>query len=330
LCSTTELETSFSFAFHNVTPVFSFSSRLIHYRQLKVATVPTQAEIRQDITNRIVAALEQDLLPWRKPWSTSANSGRAANFTSGKNYSGVNPLLLELHRMSFDLKSRWWGTFRQWSDKGCAVKKRPADVQSGQWGCRIVFAKPVTKTKEKDGKEVEDKFFMLRNFTVFCADQVEGDFAESLQVTDDEPSGDVPNFGPADELIEATGADVRHGGERAFYRPSEDFIQMPHKHRFDPAGSYYESILHELAHWSESRLGWEASYANNELVAEMSASFLSTELGVPQGESLENHAAYIKSWLAAMNDDPSFIFKASTQASKVADFLLSFRAAVVV
>ena len=63
-----------------------------------------------------------------------------------------------------------------------------------------------------------------------------------------------------------------------------------------------------------------------ELVAEMASSFLATELGVPQAESLENHAAYLKSWLKEMKDDASFIFKASTQASKVADFLRSFTA----
>jgi antirestriction protein ArdC len=232
--------------------------------------------------------------------------------------------------MKFNFQSRWWGTYRQWEAKGCMVKRRPDSVKCGEWGCRIVFARPITKKKEKDGKEVEDKFFMLRNFVVFSADQVEGEFAESLQVHDEEPTGVVPDFAPADELIEATGADVRHGGDRAFYRPADDYIQMPHKHRFDPVGSYYESFFHELAHWSESRLNWTACYAMNELVAEMSASFLSTELGVPQGETFENHAAYIKSWLKAMNDDPSFIFKASTQASKVADFLLSFRNCAVV
>jgi len=181
-------------------PVLSFSSGLIHQRQLEDDSLPTQADIRQDITNRIVAALKQDLLPWRKPWSTSPNSGRAANFTSGKNYSGVNPLLLDLHRINFDLRSRFWGTYRQWEAKGGMVKKRPADVLPGHWGCRIVFAKPVTKTKEKDGKEVEDKFFMLRTFTVFNADQVEGEFADSLQVNDEEPTV-VPNFEPADELM---------------------------------------------------------------------------------------------------------------------------------
>ena len=322
-----------NFVLHRNARIFSFSSDQQRKHELKENTMPTQqAGIRKDITNRIVAALEQDLLPWRKPWSTSKNVGRAANFTSGNCYSGVNPLLLELHRMKFDFQSRWWGTYRQWEAKGCTVKRRPNGVKSGEWGCRIVFAKPITK-KKKDGKEVEDKFFMLRNFVVFSADQVEGEFAESLQVHDEEPTGVVPNFEPADELISATGADVRHGGERAFYSPAGDFIQMPFKHRFNPPGAYYESILHEFSHWSESRLGFDRKdrdYAYFELVAEMASCFLATELGVPQGEGLENHAAYLKSWLRSMKDDASFIFKASTAASKVSDFLLSFRAAAVV
>lgn len=287
----------------------------------------SQQQIRQDITNRIVEALESNLLAWRRPWSISPHAGRPANAISKNRYSGVNPLLLELHRHRHVLRSKWWGTFRQWSDRGCTVKKRPADVKPGQWGCNIVFCKPITKTIEKNGKESEEKFFMLRTYTVFCADQVEGEFAERFQVKDEEPTDAVPNYEPADELITATGADVRHGGDRAFYQPDDDFIQMPNKHRFDPPGSYYESILHELSHWSEPRLGFDSKnrdYAFYELVAEMSSCFLATELGVPQGEGLENHAAYIRSWLTSMKDDASFIFKASTKASKVSDYLLSF------
>lgn len=289
----------------------------------------SQQQIRQDITNRIVEALESNLLPWRRPWSVSPNVGRSANAVSKRAYSGVNPLLLELHRMKHALQSKWWGTFRQWSDAGCCVKKRPNGVKPGQWGCSIVFCKRIEKKVEKEGKEVDDSFFMLRTFNVFCADQVEGEFAERLQVKDEAPTDAVPNFEPADELIKATGADVRHGGESAFYQPDNDFIQMPHKHRFNPPGTYYESILHELSHWSEPRLGFDRKdrdYAFFELVAEISSCYLATELGVPQGEGLENHAAYLKSWLKAMKDDASFIFKASTQASKVSDFLLSFTA----
>lgn len=210
---------------------------------------------------------------------------------------------------------------------GLSVMKRPEHVEPGDWGTRIVFYRPITKTKvdPSSGDEKEDKFFLMRSYTVFSADQVEG--AEKFQVVESGPGEIVlPDFAPADELIKATEADIRHGGEQAFYHRLGDYIQLPHTHRFNPVGSYYETAFHELAHWSESRLGWDNDahgYAMNELVAEMSASFLATELGVPQGESLENHAAYLRSWLEAMKGDSSFIFKASTQASKVADFLLS-------
>jgi antirestriction protein ArdC len=89
-----------------------------------------------------------------------------------------------------------------------------------------------------------------------------------------------------------------------------------------PANAYYETLLHELAHFSEVRTGWnyrDQGYAMGELAAEMAASYLATELGVPQGETLENHASYLGSWLKEMKDDPSYIFKASTQASRAAD-----------
>lgn len=291
--------------------------------------MPTSAELREEITKQIIAAIESGKrLPWRKPWTTSPNAGRAANVVSKRPYTGINPLLLEIHRLKHGLSSRWYGTFRQWSDLGLSVKKRPENVEAGDWGTRIVFYRPVSKTKvdPATGDKQEDKFFLMRTYTVFSADQVNG--AEAFQVTESEPGESVlPNFAPADELIEATEADIRHGGEQAFYHRLDDYIQLPRKHRFNPVGSYYETAFHELAHWSESRLGWEADkhgYAMNELVAEMSASFLATELGVPQGESLENHAAYLRSWLQAMKGDSSFIFKASTQASKVADYLLSF------
>jgi antirestriction protein ArdC len=85
-------------------------------------------------------------------------------------------------------------------------------------------------------------------------------------------------------------------------------------------------MFHELAHWSEKRLGWEDSYAMGELVAEMSACFVASELRIPQsGDFLEQHTAYLASWLTKLESDPKFIFRASTAASKASDFLLEFR-----
>jgi antirestriction protein ArdC len=128
---------------------------------------------------------------------------------------------------------------------------------------------------------------------------------------------------------------IRHGGNRAFYDPHNDFVQMPHKHQFDGT-AYYESLFHEMCHWSEApdRLNWdrskeENSYAQGELVAEMGSCFVCTELGIPLAEGIGNHAAYLQSWLKALENDHSFIFKASTQASKVCDYLLSFQGAPV-
>jgi antirestriction protein ArdC len=303
--------------------------------------MPSQTQIREEITQRIVKALEQGVKPWRRPWSVSPNSGRPTNIVSRKLYQGINPLLLELHNLRFGFRSKWWGTFRQWSDLGCTVRKRPDDVEPGHWGCSVVLWKPFTKRVPKDDsrEDEEQQFFMLRYFSVFNADQVEGDVAPIFQVKDEPATGIIlPDYAPADELIAATAADIRHGGDRAFYcRPvpenswpnhkNGDYISVPPKHRFDPVGAYYETVIHELAHWSEIRTNWDhqkQGYAMGELAAEIAASFLSTELGIPQGETLENHAAYLQSWLKNMRDDPAYVFKASTQASKVADFLLAF------
>jgi antirestriction protein ArdC len=203
-----------------------------------------------------------------------------------------------------------------------------------------VFWKPLSRTiiDTETGDEQEDeRFFVLRYFTVFCADQVEG--AEAFQTHEhDGQAQPEPDFTPAEELITATGADIRYGGDRAYYRlptpegsfPNHregDFIVLPPRATFDPPGAFYESIAHELAHWAEPRTGWDHAkqgYALGELVAEIASSYLSAELGIPQGETLENHAAYLRSWLDGMKGDRNYIFRAAKQASKVADYLLAF------
>lgn len=298
------------------------------------------SQIREQITGQIIHALEGDVVPWRRPWSVSANAGRPANVASKRAYRGVNPLLLELHRMNHGFESKWWGTYRQWKSLGCQVMRRPNDVPAGEWGARIVFYKPISKTvvDKTTGQEDDEKFFVMRSYSVFNAEQVSGESAEKYQVVESDTDQPFVNYEPAEELIQATGADIHHGGEQAYYVPPTpeeswpnhsdgDYLVLPYKHRFDPVGSYYETTFHELAHWSEVRLDWDRKnlgYAQGELIAEISASFLATELGVPQSESLDNHAAYLRTWLDGMRQDASFIFKISKQASKVTDYLLSF------
>jgi antirestriction protein ArdC len=206
--------------------------------------------------------------------------------------------------------------------------KRRDDIEPGEWGAKIVFYKPVTKTvvDEHTGEEQQEHFGVLKTYTVFNADQVIG--AEPFRVREEPGDGiEEPDYRPAEELISATGADIRHGGERAFYSPAGDFIQLPHRERFDSLGAYYESAIHELAHWSEGRQDLDRQqlgYAMCELIAEIASSFVSAEIGIPNGEMLENHAAYVKSWLDGMRGDSSYIFKAARMASATCDYLLSF------
>ena len=299
----------------------------------------TPNEIRSKITSQIVQALESGSIPWRRPWQISPNaSGRPRNVASKKPYSGVNFLLLALHSMKYGFQSRFYGTFQQWSALGGKVKSRPVDVEPGDYGCHIVFYRPVSKTTTNPttGKEEQERFAVLRSYCVFCADQVEGKAVEKYQVQE-ESGGTLPNFAPADNLIAATGADIRITGESAFYsvptpekswpnHTGGDYIQVPQPQKFISPGAWYGTVFHEIGHWCEPRLDFrpeQNAYAMGELVAEMSAAFLSTELGIPGGEDMSNHAAYLQSWLRAMKNDVGFIFKASTQASKVVDFILS-------
>ncbi len=147
-----------------------------------------------------------------------------------------------------------------------------------------------------------------------------------------------PDFGPAEEFIVATQADIRHGGAKAFYRPSADFIQLPPKRSFDTMSNYYGTAFHELVHWTEKdgRVGRKEGheYAFGELVAEIGACFLLMELGIPLADEMTAHSrGYVKEWLKGMKDDTvvggvskgsKFIFDAATQAGKAVDYLLSF------
>jgi antirestriction protein ArdC len=309
--------------------------------------MPSPSEIRQTVTNQIIAALENDLVPWRRPWR-QAGPGRHSNISSGKPYAGTNPLTLELHARRLGFQSRRWASFRQWADVGCAVNKRPDHVEPGRWSAQIVFFKPVRNAEfdDESGDATPRNFMVLRSFNVFNLDQVQGDFADAVLKADEGDEPVRPNFEPAERLLDAIGPDVVHyGGDKAFYaRPTPegswpdhtggDYIQLPHRSQFNRIADFYLTAMHEGAHWSEVRLQWDHrahGYAAGELVAEMSACMLAAELGVPDSGDLTNHAAYLKSWLDAMRADSSFIFRVSTQANKVVDYLLSLaRRAVTV
>ena len=286
--------------------------------------MPTQSDIRKSITDSILTALASGTAPWRKPWSSNGCSGSPKNAVSQRSYSGINILLLAIAAEQQNLRSRFWATYRQWQSLGCQVK-------AGSKGTQVIFCKPCTKTVERDGVECEDKFFLLKTFYVFNADSCEGESAERYRAIQ-QPVGEHEidqRHQQAEEAIVATGADIRYYGDRAAYYPEHDYIQMPSRSRFESPEAFYSVALHELAHWAEKRIGWdrkkpENTYALGELIAEISGCFTCAELGLPVEQSLGNHASYLQHWIDQMREDHRFIFRATAQASKATDFILSF------
>jgi antirestriction protein ArdC len=144
--------------------------------------------------------------------------------------------------MTHGFTSKYWATFNQWTEMGGRIQRRPDNVPPGQWGTHIVFFTKVTKTEVDPvtGEETEESFPLLKTYTVFNVDQVDGPF-DHLRVDEESLNinPDFVDYEPADQTIKATGADIRFGGDQAFYNRTSDFIQMPPKHRFEKEHEYY-------------------------------------------------------------------------------------------
>lgn len=288
----------------------------------------SQNEIRQKITDQIIESLsESNKLPaWRKPWTCyDANLGHPCNALSGRNYRGINSLALGLSAHKNGFQSRHWLTFRQAQEMGVSIR-------SGQKATHAVLFKPVSANRTDDEtKDKPDTYFLMRSFCLFNIEQTTG--LDHLRVGNAPlPSHEIEErYELVEEVIRQTGAVIRHGGDRAYYSPSDDYIRLPVRQQFDTVEAYYQTAAHELTHWTEhvSRLNVDRSKAENsyaycELVAELGGCFLMSQLGLPTGEDLTNHAAYLRFWLAEMQNDTRFIFKASAQASRAVDHILAY------
>lgn len=287
-------------------------------------------DVHQEITNRIVEAIEtaQDFrLPWIK--STAGSFARPVNIASNNPYNGVNIVSLWVAALAADYPSNIWGTYRQWQEKGCQVRR-------GEKSSLVVFYKSLTveeTNQDADDAEIGQRLF-ARASTVFNAAQVEGFDLPAVSLPD------APFFDPienAENFAAATGALIEEGGEHARYIPSLDLIRMPDRLRFTgtetsaPAEAFYSTLCHELVHWSgakarldrdlSDRFGQEA-YAIEELIAELGAAFLCADLGLTP-EPRADHVSYIKSWLAVLKNDKKAVFTAAAKASQAAAYLLS-------
>ena len=288
-----------------------------------------RTSLYQEITEKIIAELEAGRVPWVQPWGTAAARASLAmpeNAASRRRYSGINVLILWTAVIDRGFSAQSWLTFRQALGLGGNVRK-------GEHGTTVVYADRFTpdeerRRAERDGDEPNAIPF-LKRFTVFNTDQCEN-LPEGL-VTAPAPVPEGLILPHAEALIAATGADFRVGGERAFYSPDHDFIQVPRPEAYFEPINWHRTAVHELGHWSGhcSRLGCDMSggfgsalYAKEELIAEMTSAFVCASLGIVP---TVRHADYIGSWLEVLRDDDRAIVRAASAASKAADYLLAFR-----
>ncbi|MEQ8166936.1 MAG: zincin-like metallopeptidase domain-containing protein, partial [Alphaproteobacteria bacterium] len=286
-------------------------------------------DVHQEITNRIVDAIEtaEDFrLPWIK--STAGSFARPVNIASKNPYNGVNIVSLWVAAFVAEYPSNIWGTYRQWQDKGCQVRR-------GEKSALVVFHKTlsVEETNQETGETQVGERFIARASSVFNAAQVEG-FECAPETLPDGPLFDP--IEKAEQFVAATGAVIDEGGEHACYIPGYDLIRMPDRKRFvgtNTSGAreaFYATLCHELVHWSgaksrldrdlSGRFGKEA-YAAEELIAELGAAFLCADLGLTPTPRAD-HASYIKCWLAILKNDKKAIFSAAAKASQAANWLL--------
>ena len=285
--------------------------------------------IYQEVTDRIIAELEAGRVPWVQPWGapdTKAGLGLPKNARTERTYSGINILILWGEVIAKGYACQNWLTFRQAKELGGSVRK-------GERGTTVCYADRFIPKAEleraREAGEEPDAVPFLKRYTVFNVDQCEG-LPERVYIGAT-PLSERQATPQAERLIEATGADVRIGGSRAFYAPSEDYIQVPPQPAFFEQINFYRTCFHELGHWTghASRLARELSggfgskpYAREELVAEMASAFVCASLGIVP---TVRHADYIGSWLEVLREDNRAVFRAASQASRAADFILAFR-----
>lgn len=284
-------------------------------------------DVYRRVTQKIIADLEQGVRPWLKPWNAEHAAGKITKPLrhNGVPYAGVNILMLWLEAEAKGYSAPIWMTFKQAQELGGHVRK-------GEHGSLVVYANRITRTETDaaTGEEVEKEIPYLKGYTVFNVEQIDGLPAHYYAKASPPTVTAAERNARLEAFFASTGATICHGGTRAYYTIGLDTVHMPPFEYFKDPESYYAVLSHECTHWTRhpSRLDrdlgrkkWgDAGYAKEELVAELGSAFLCADLGITP-EVRDDHAAYIASWLTALNDDSRLIFTAAAHAQRAVDFL---------
>jgi antirestriction protein ArdC len=288
--------------------------------------------VYETVTNSIIQALEEGTAPWRKSW-TNLKGASIGNLNGlplracGTPYSGINILVLwsAAHAKGYTLPH--WFTYKQAAALGGQVRK-------GEKSTDVVY---YSKLKIEDKLTKEEKCIpLLKTYKVFNVGQIDG--LPEKYTTPSAPTETVredlytwiTNVHAANDRLNASGADIQHGGNKAYYMPALDVVQLPLVVQFKSTEDYLATKAHELIHWTgnETRLNrtygkrfGDEAYAVEELVAELGGAFLCAALGISDSPR-DDHASYLASWLKVLKADKKAIFTAASAASKAADYVL--------
>ncbi|RVG42414.1 ArdC family protein [Sinorhizobium meliloti] len=279
----------------------------------------------QRITGTIIEQLEAGTKPWIRPWRGNSRGSLVPRRATGEAYRGINVLMLWLASELAGYEENTWMTYRQAQDLGGQVRK-------GEKGSLVVKYGTFTPKEREDDDERAIPY--LKGYTVFNVEQIENLPDRFYRPVEELPAAPVPHLETVEAFVRNTGAAITYGGTTACYRPAPDDILMPDRARFVDEVHLYSTLLHELSHWSgakhrldrdlSGRFGSE-SYAIEELVAELSASFLCADLGVAH-DPRDNTATYLESWLQALKNDKRAIISAAARAQEAADYLHGLQA----
>ncbi len=285
-------------------------------------------DIYQEVTDTILAQLEKGVRPWQRPWETGVEAEKPAPTLplrhNGEPYRGTNVVLLWSAASERGYDKPTWMTYRQAQELGGNVRK-------GEKGVLVTFAKTWTK-KEVDpetGIEEEKEVPVMKGYTVFNVAQIDS-LPQQYYERKSEEMSPAARIEGAEAWLQATGVELRHGGDKAYYSPAGDYVQLPSFAAFREPLGYYATAMHEITHWTrhpdrldrnfgQKRFG-DNGYAMEELTAELGSAFVGAETGVAP-EVREDHAAYIGAWMAVMKDDKKAFFTAASHAAKAAEFL---------
>ncbi len=281
----------------------------------------SRRDLYEEVTNAVIEALEAGTIPWHQPWK--APSDMPTSLSTGRSYRGVNAFLLTMKTSAKCYCSKWWGTYKQISERGGQVRK-------GEKATTVVFWKFLEREDEETGKR--KSIPMLRGFSVFNVDQCD---TENMKLpTEPEPSYVEPVV-LAEKIAAgylADGPTFKPGGDRAYFSPSEDVVRVPEPCYFKSQDAYYSTLFHELTHSTghKSRLArpdllaahhfGDPSYSREELVAEMGAAMVCAIAGIEQ-VTVPQSAAYVQSWLKVLRADKRAVVVAAGQAQKAADMI---------